>query len=191
MIKRTTALVLALSTIATGAYYFAQADEHEEDEEHEGREHPSFRLSASPSASSNLPSTSNPKYKAECSSCHMLYPPGLLPARSWSKVMAGLSKHFGENASIDARLRDELTQFLTANSADNSTSRRGSKINQSISTESTPIRITETSYFIHKHDEIGSGVWRRPKIKSAANCIACHKNAEQGMFSEHEVSIPK
>ena len=25
----------------------------------------------------------------ECSACHMLYPAGLLPARSWTAVMAG------------------------------------------------------------------------------------------------------
>ena len=41
-------------------------------------------------------------WKAECSSCHMAYHPGLLPERSWRKMMAELDKHFGQNASLDA-----------------------------------------------------------------------------------------
>ena len=32
----------------------------------------------------------NPQYLEECGSCHFPYQPGLLPARSWTKVMAGL-----------------------------------------------------------------------------------------------------
>ena len=40
----------------------------------------------------------NPLYQEECGSCHMAYPPGLLPGRSWEKLMTGLADHFGENA---------------------------------------------------------------------------------------------
>ena len=46
-----------------------------------------------------MPAVANAKWKTECSGCHMLYHPGLLPERSWNKMMAGLEKHFGENAS--------------------------------------------------------------------------------------------
>lgn len=141
--------------------------------------------------SSNLPNVTNSKWKTECASCHMLFLPSLLPARSWIKMMGGLEKHFGENASLDAKTKDEITKFLVANSAEVSSSRRGAKINRSIPSESTPLRITETPYFLHKHDEISLSVWKRPKVKSAANCVACHRNAERGVFSEHEVSIPR
>lgn len=155
----------------------------------DGREHHGERNSFY--VSSSLPAVTNSKWKVECASCHMLYPPALLPARSWTRLMGGLDKHFGENASLDAKTKDEITKFLTTNSAENSSNRRGVKINQSMTPDSAPIRITETPYFIHKHDEINISVWKRPKIKSPANCIACHQNAEQGVFSEHEVSIPR
>jgi mono/diheme cytochrome c family protein len=45
-------------------------------------------------ADSNLqPQLVLPLYKQECAACHMAYPPGLLPARSWTRIMSGLDKH--------------------------------------------------------------------------------------------------
>jgi aldehyde:ferredoxin oxidoreductase len=121
----------------------------------------------------------------------MVYHPGLLPERSWNKVMAGLDKHFGENASLDAATHDEIAKFLAANSADKQTNRRSSRINQSIPANATPIRISETRYFTSKHDEVSANTFKRKSIGSASNCIACHKGAEKGDFSESQVKIPR
>ena len=35
---------------------------------------------------------SDPVWKAECGSCHVAYPPQLLPAQSWRKIMARLDR---------------------------------------------------------------------------------------------------
>jgi Dihaem cytochrome c len=141
--------------------------------------------------SSQMPPVTNAKWKAECSGCHMLYHPGLLPERSWNKMMAGLDKHFGENASLDAATRDEINRFLTLNSADKLGSRRSSRFNQSIPANATPLRISETRYFTSKHDEISASTIKRKSIGSASNCVACHKSAEKGDFSESQVKIPR
>jgi hypothetical protein len=139
----------------------------------------------------SMPVVTNVKWKTECGSCHMVYHPGLLPERSWNKVMAGLDKHFGENASLDSATHDEIAKFLAANSADKQTNRRSSRINQSINANATPIRISETRYFTAKHDEISANTFKRKSIGSASNCIACHKGAEKGDFSESQVKIPR
>lgn len=139
----------------------------------------------------SMPPVTHAKWKAECSSCHMLYHPNLLPERSWNKIMRGLDQHFGENASLDANTRDEIARFLASNSADNSTNRRANRINQSIPANATPLRISETPYFINKHDEISPSTFKRKNIGSAANCIACHQAAEKGDFSESQVRIPR
>lgn len=138
-----------------------------------------------------MPAVANAKWKAECGSCHMLYHPGLLPERSWNKMMAGLDKHFGENASLDTATRDEITRFLALNSADKQDNRRSNRINQSIPDTSTPLRISETRYFKAKHDEVSSATFKRKSIGSAANCVACHKGAEKGDFSESQIKIPR
>ncbi|TCV90312.1 diheme cytochrome c [Sulfurirhabdus autotrophica] len=139
----------------------------------------------------SLPIVSNQKWQAECASCHMLYHPGLLPERSWRKLMGGLDKHFGENASLDKATQQEILQFLATNSADHSGSRRSAKIASSIPAKSVPIRVTETAYFQGKHDEISPATWKSQKIGSQSNCIACHSGAEKGNFSEDNVRIPR
>jgi nitrate/TMAO reductase-like tetraheme cytochrome c subunit len=134
---------------------------------------------------------SNPKFKAECSSCHMIYLPGLLPARSWTKIMSTLDKHFGENAELDAATQKEITEFLVKNSSDHVHTKRGDKILSGIGAKEEIMRISETQYFKKKHDEISPSVFKRKSIGSAANCIACHSGAERGDFSEDSVVIPK
>ena len=130
-------------------------------------------------------------YKEECASCHMAYPPGLLPARSWKKVMAGLETHFGDNAELDGESFKNISEFLLTNSADDSRYRRSRKIMRSLNFNDTPIRISETPYIKYKHEEIPDKLIRlNKKVNSLANCNACHNKAEQGLFSEHGVNIP-
>lgn len=138
-----------------------------------------------------LPVVTNAKWKSECSSCHMLYHPGLLPERSWNKMMNGLDQHFGENASLDVVTRDEIMRFLAMNSADKHDNRRSKRISQSIPATDAPLRITETRYFTSKHDEVSPLTFKRKSIGSASNCVACHKNAEKGDFAESQIRIPR
>lgn len=133
----------------------------------------------------------SPIYKEECSSCHMAYPPGLLPARSWKKIMAGLESHFGDNAELEPDTFKSISEFLVSNSADDSNYRRSRKIMRSLSDKDAPIRISETPYIINKHDEIPDKLIKyNKKVNSLSNCSACHNKAEQGLFSEHGVNIP-
>ena len=50
----------------------------------------------------------NPTYKSECGSCHVAYPPALLPARSWEAILVGFDRHFGTNASVDDKSLAEI-----------------------------------------------------------------------------------
>jgi hypothetical protein len=123
-----------------------------------------------------------PKYQQECASCHLAYPPGLLPAASWQRLMGGLERHFGTDASLDAESATLITRWLVANAG---TGRRVS------ATPPPEDRITRSAWFIHKHDEVAPSVWKRASIKSAANCLACHPGADRGDFEEDRVRIPK
>jgi hypothetical protein len=140
---------------------------------------------------SSLASASNALWKAECGSCHLAFQPGLLPERSWTKMMAGLDDHFGENASLEPDERDAIAKFLSDNAADRSAARRSQKIARSIPERETPLRLTETTWFARKHDDIGAKVWKRQAVGSPANCAACHRGAEAGNFSEDDVRVPR
>ncbi|WP_193771017.1 diheme cytochrome c [Candidatus Magnetaquicoccus inordinatus] len=132
----------------------------------------------------------NALYRAECGSCHLAYPPGLLPSRSWEKILSGLEEHFGENAELSGELRVELEDYLRKHGADQSSYRRSQKIAASIPAQQMPLRISETAYFRHEHGEHrlvkipGSG----EKI-SVSRCEQCHPRAEQGFFDEHKLRI--
>lgn len=124
-----------------------------------------------------------PKYQQECAACHMAYPPGLLPAASWQRMMGSLNKHYGTDASLDEVSVREIGAWLKAHA--------GSY--KRVSEEPPQDRITQSTWFLRKHNEreVPPAVWKRASVGSAANCAACHGNAAQGSFSEHDIRIPK
>ena len=133
----------------------------------------------------------NELYKTECGSCHMAYPPGLLPARSWEVMMSQLDDHFGDNAELDPQIAAKLTRYLVAHSADKSNYRRSRRIMRNLASDAAPQRISGLPYMRHEHDEIPPRLIKdNPNVGSLSNCNACHKKAEQGSFRENEISIP-
>lgn len=141
--------------------------------------------------SSDVANVSHPVYREECGSCHMAYPPGLLPATSWERMMNGLEDHFGDNAELDKQRHNEVSEFLTANSADKSNYRRSRKFMKDIDPDKATMRITELPYFRHEHDEIPSRIFKgNEKLSSISQCNTCHKKAEQGSFNEDDINIP-
>ncbi len=123
----------------------------------------------------------NAKWKAECGTCHVAFPPHLLPAASWRAVMAGLEKHFGSDASLDTATGKEIGLFLETYAS-----------RMRFEPTAKPLlRITETRWFRSEHREVDSHVWKSQKVKSAANCAACHTRAEEGRFGEHDIRIPR
>lgn len=127
------------------------------------------------------PAVQLPKYRQECAACHLAYPPGMLPAESWHRLMANLPRHFGTDASLDAATVQELSIWLSANAGTGKRARVAPPED----------RITQSAWFIREHDEVPPAVWKRAAIRSAANCAACHTGAEQGDFNEHTVRIPR
>jgi len=122
-----------------------------------------------------------PKYQQECAACHVAYPAGMLPAASWQRLANNLPRHFGTDASLDPATVAELSRWLSANAA---TYKR-------VREEPPEDRITRSAWFIRKHDEVPAAAWKRPAVKSAANCSACHGQADQGDFNESNVRIPR
>lgn len=122
-----------------------------------------------------------PLYKQECAACHVAYPPAMLPAPSWQRLLDTLPRHFGTDASLDPASVKALSAWLAAHAG---SGRRAG--------EAPPEdRITRSSWFVREHDEIAASTWKSPAVNSAANCIACHARADKGEFNEHDVRIPR
>lgn len=128
-----------------------------------------------------LPAEAPASYRAECGSCHLAFPPQLLAAPDWQRLLAGLDRHFGSDASVDQPIREEITRFLVRYAGS------GSRLGNA----GDPPRLTRTVRFVRKHDEVPRQLWSDPRVKSAANCEACHRGASDGRYSEHDLALPE
>lgn len=171
--------VLMAAGIVAGPVAIADSDERGERHENHHSER-NGALSAVPE---------NALYKQECASCHFLYLPGLLPERSWEKLMNSTDKHFGENLALDASIVSEIEAFLKANSSEKTNTEWGRKITQSAGS-STPERITEIGWIKKEHRKIRPEIFKRASIGSFSNCGACHQGGAKGDFEEDSVRIP-
>jgi len=183
--KRLWGTILLFGSITLSMATLAWSDGWEwgENDEHEGRGFVQQTSGVSP--------IMNKAYKNECSACHFAYPAGFLPERSWVKMMAALDDHFGENAELDSETAQEIETYLRGNAADQIPNRFSRSIMRSIGNKATPLRITETNYFLREHREIPKRmVQGNKKVRSFSNCLSCHTGASQGSFDEHSVRIP-
>jgi mono/diheme cytochrome c family protein len=127
-----------------------------------------------------MPAVVPPAYTAECAACHTAYPPGLLPARSWQRIMTGLDRHYGTDASLDAATVKQLGGWLQTNAG----------THKRVAEEPPQDRITRSAWFVRKHDDIEPAVWKLPSVKSAAHCAACHTGADKGQFDDDHLRMP-
>jgi len=151
---------------------------------------PVSALTGEHNESKALPKVTNEVYKTNCGSCHFAYQPGLLPAKSWLKIIDSAGGHPGGDLSFDKKKKAEIRKYLTQNSAENIGSKRSRKILASIGS-GVPTKISEVPYISEKHHEINQEVFLKKTIGSRGNCIACHKTAESGDYDDDNVVIPK
>lgn len=132
-----------------------------------------------------VPSDAPLLWHEECAACHMLYAPGLLPAQAWRQQMQTLAEHYGSNASLDPVQEREILDFLLRASQPNRLPVEPSPV------AGEPPRISQTRWFERKHHEVSKAKFQRESVGGRANCVACHRDAEQGDFDEDRVKIPR
>jgi len=132
--------------------------------------------------------STNKSYASECGDCHFAYHPSLLPANSWRKLMAGLSEHFGEDASLGKDTAQQLSVWLQKYASEQWDTEAATNLRR-IAT-ANPLSITASPYWKKRHSEISKSVFSRKAIGSKGNCIACHKDARTGRFDDQQISIP-
>jgi hypothetical protein len=113
-------------------------------------------------------------YGEECASCHVAYPPQLLTAQGWQRVMTQLDRHYGVDASVTPARRAAIADFLQ---------RSASNRDKHAPTEASA-RLSRTSWFASEHGPTP------PAKTSFADCAACHTAAERGDYSERGLKLP-
>jgi len=165
-------------------------DDDDDDNNHKHRKRNRKRHRDNEHDGSYLKPVNNPTYKEECGACHFVYQPELLPSASWMNILDQLDDHFGEEIELDPDTKKIISDYLNSNGAENSSAKRAVKIMRSLGNH-VPMRITDTPYIREKHHDLNPEVLERESIGSLSNCIACHTTAEEGIYEDDNVKIPR
>lgn len=138
----------------------------------------------------NFPVVTDAVYLKECGACHMAFPPQLLPARSWQRVMGSLDTHFGDSAKLDTPTQQKIGAYLAGNAADRADNAESMRIMASVHSSDTPERISKVPYIEGLHAAVLDPVWKgTPRPKTLAECPVCHYRAEIGDFFERRFKV--
>jgi cytochrome b len=131
----------------------------------------------------------NAAYDKECGACHYAFHPSLMPARKWAALLADLSNHFGDDASLPPAVTNEISAWLAANSGEHWDTEAANWFLEEDPSE--PLRITATDNWRAKHAQIGAEVFARKSIGGRTNCAACHADFASGQFDDQAIDIPE
>jgi hypothetical protein len=152
----------------------------------------------------------DPEWAAECGSCHLAYPPALMSAAEWSRIMNTLPRHFGVDASVDDDTHRRLGAFLARHAGTGGEKRRHDAgegrarsvrvtpeaVNGSAAAAAKPgdaaelPRITTSTWFFREHRKVRPTTWGLPSVRGGVHCAACHPGAARGDFAEDDIRIP-
>jgi hypothetical protein len=128
-------------------------------------------------------------YAQECGSCHMAYPPSLAPSARWIAILADLSDHFGEDASLKPDVAVQIRAYLTMNAAEKWDTRAAHELQGSNPLD--PLRLTATPFWIRMHQGIPESVFKSRAVGAKGACEKCHSDASTGRFDPQDIHIPE
>jgi cytochrome b len=103
----------------------------------------------------------------ECGDCHLAYPPGLLPARSWQALLLS-EDHFGEALGLGPDSVAALSAWAVPRSAEAGLDEHAVRIARSVPPEQVPQKITELPWWKELHQDTPEADLR---------CEDCHARA--------------
>ncbi len=131
----------------------------------------------------------NYNFYFECSNCHNLIPPFLLPKESWVQLMKDQHNHYNEDLELDALLARDIEKYIVANSSEKSTRESSYYLTKEIK-KSKAYTITKTNYWKKIHSKIPKEVFNSDLVETKVNCVACHKDFEAGLLSDINIKYP-
>jgi len=130
-------------------------------------------------------------YAKECGSCHFTYMPGMLPERSWRKLMATTDKHFGESLALAPDAAKHIESYLAANAADHSPYRGSELMLWELPKDAVPTRITMLPLMRHRHVVIRKLMTdTNTPLHVLSSCETCHEQAATGSFAYDHIVVP-
>ena len=123
-------------------------------------------------------------YNQQCNVCHFAYPPGMLPAASWKKLMDAMPQHFTAQVMINIDTQEEISAWLQANAGTFAL----------VAEEPPQHRITQSVWWtkIHMNNaKVPAAVWKKTSVSKGTACVTCHQTAVKGEYNAKTVQMPK
>lgn len=118
----------------------------------------------------------------------MAYPPSLAPSSRWIAILANLSDHFGEDASVEPAVAAQIRAYLTKNSSEKWDTRVAHELQRS--NPEDPLRLTATPFWIRIHRGIPESVFKSRAVGAKGACEKCHGDAAAGRFDPQDIHTP-
>ncbi|HET7730527.1 MAG TPA: cytochrome b/b6 domain-containing protein [Usitatibacter sp.] len=118
------------------------------------------------------------RWGKECGSCHLAYPPALLPPASWRRMMAEQDRHFGEDLSLSAKAAADLLAGIGGAPP----SWAAWKLASSAHALGDPQRISTLPAWVEAHRALPESRYAAPFSAGRHDCEACHRDASSGIF---------
>lgn len=184
--------IASISTVMSSSGWDEREDDERYEKEDSSDDHEyGFFKGAWLESRADVRPVENETYRSECGGCHFAYQPGLLPGHDWERIMDSLVEHYGDDASIDEIQATEIRGYLLENASDRTGQSRSRAFSAGSDASDMLPRITNTNYFRREHYEIPARLVRdNNEVGSFSNCQACHRNADVGIYNEHQVVIP-
>ncbi len=128
-------------------------------------------------------------YQSECSDCHEVYHPSLLPRASWARLMAHLDNHFGEDASLDPAMTARIAAYLKTYASEAWDTEAANRLR--VVDPAHPAQITASPAWLRIHRRIDPAVFKSKQVRVRSNCQACHRDATSGRFDDQMIAIPR
>jgi hypothetical protein len=141
-------------------------------------------IGATAQAQVSVPIPAFTPYTQQCNVCHFAYPPGMLPAASWKKLLDDMPQHFTGQVMINVDTQNEISQWLQTHAGTFAL----------VDEEPPQNRITQSAWWkkIHlNNSKIPAAVWKKPTVAKGSSCVTCHQTAAKGEYNAKTVQVPK
>jgi hypothetical protein len=130
-------------------------------------------------------------YLKECSGCHFVYSPGMLPARSWMQMLDNTDRHFNETLALSVDAREAVRRYLVENAADRSPYSGSKVLMESLPVKITPVRVQNVPRLHASHRVMREVIAfnGRVKVRSLVNCDGCHQRAVEGDYGLRDLRV--
>ncbi len=141
-------------------------------------------IGAGVQAQVNVPIPAFTPYTQQCNVCHLAYPPGMLPAASWKKMLDDMPQHFTAQVMVNIDTQNQISEWLQAHAGTFAL----------VAEEPPQHRITQSAWWQKIHignSKLPAAVWKKPPVAKGSACVSCHHNAAQSEFNAKAVRVPK